>query len=79
MQQKANKALFHDNWVTKLTNRSVISIRGKDATELLQNTSTNDLSLFQESDDRAAIYTNFLTVKGKTMFDAFVVKPRLAA
>lgn len=47
--------------------------------ELLQNTTTQDFKLFDESDERAAIYTSFLSVKGKTMFDAIVVKPRLAA
>ena len=46
--------------------------------DLLQNTSTQDMKVFEESEDRAAIYTSFLTVKGKTMLDAFIVKPRLA-
>ena len=36
------------------------------------------MKVFDESPERAAIYTSFLTVKGKTMLDAFVVKPRLA-
>ena len=36
------------------------------------------MRMFDESEDRAAIYTSFLNVKGKTMFDAFVVKPKLA-
>ena len=40
MQQRGNRDLFSANWITKLTNRSVISIRGRDATDLLQNTST---------------------------------------
>jgi folate-binding Fe-S cluster repair protein YgfZ len=79
MQSKANKDLFPDNWVTKLTNRSILSIRGRDATDLLQNTSTQDMNLFKESQDRAAVYTSFLTVKGKTLYDAIVVKPRLAS
>ena len=70
--------LFQESWVTKLTNRCILSVRGRDATELLQNTSTNDLKIFEKSTDRAAIYTSFLTVKGKTMLDAFIVKPRLA-
>jgi len=70
--------IFQESWVTKLTNRCILSVRGRDATELLQNTSTQDMKLFEKSIDRAAIYTSFLTVKGKTMLDAFVVKPRLA-
>ena len=36
------------------------------------------MRLFEESAERAALYTSFLTVKGKTMLDAIVVKPRLA-
>lgn len=79
MQSRADKKIFPDNWVTKLTNRSILSIRGRDATDLLQNTTTQDMNLFKESEDRAAIYTSFLTVKGKTMYDAIVVKPKLAA
>ena len=35
--------------------------------------------MFKESQDRAAVYTTFLTVKGKTLYDAIVVKPKLAA
>ena len=38
------------------------------------------MNIFEkEGDERAAIYTSFLTVKGKTMFDAIITKPRLAA
>ena len=33
----------------------------------------------REGDERAAIYTGLLTVKGKTIFDAIIAKPRLAA
>ena len=33
----------------------------------------------KEGDERAAIYTSLLTVKGKTMFDAIIAKPRLAS
>ena len=37
------------------------------------------MNLFKkEGDDRAALFTAFLNVKGKTMFDAMIVKPRLA-
>lgn len=32
----------------------------------------------KEGDDRAALFTAFLNVKGKTMFDAMIVKPKLA-
>ena len=33
----------------------------------------------KEGEERAAIYTSLLTVKGKTMFDAIIAKPRLAS
>jgi hypothetical protein len=33
----------------------------------------------KEGNDRAALYSAFLNVKGKTMFDAFIVKPKLAS
>jgi folate-binding Fe-S cluster repair protein YgfZ len=57
----------------------VLSVRGRDATGLLQNVSTTDMTTFKkEGADRAAIYSAFLNVKGKTMFDAFIVKPVLA-
>jgi hypothetical protein len=32
----------------------------------------------KEKPDRAAIFTAFLNVKGKTLFDAMIVKPKLA-
>ena len=32
----------------------------------------------KEGAERAALYSSFLNVKGKTMFDAFIVKPKLA-
>lgn len=71
--------VFKDAWVTKLINRSILSVRGRDATSLLQNTSTTDMMTFKkEGKDRAAIYSAFLNVKGKTMFDAFIVRPVLA-
>ena len=65
--------------MTQLTHRSVLSVRGRDATAILQNTATNDMKLFQREQDRAAIYTGFLTVKGKMMFDAIIAKPKLAS
>jgi hypothetical protein len=39
---------------------------------------TADIKLFDREPDRAAIFTGFLNVKGKILFDAIVVKPRLA-
>ena len=65
--------------LTKLNERSVISIRGPTATTILQNLITQDMKIFKEEGlNRAAIFTAFLTVKGKVMFDAIIVKPKLA-
>lgn len=72
-----NRALFEDAWVSKLSRRSVISVRGQDSTAILQNVGTTDMRKFEDV-DRAALYTSFLSVKGKMMFDAIVAKPKLA-
>ena len=73
------KILNEGTIISKLTNRSVNSVRGPDATEFLQNLTSQDMRLFaNEQPDRAALMTSFLTPKGRVMFDAFIVKPRLA-
>ena len=69
--------MFEDAWVSKLAHRSVISVRGKDSTAILQNVGTTDMRKFEDV-DRAALYTSFLSVKGKMMYDAFVARPKLA-
>lgn len=57
----------------------MISIRGPDASDLLQNIMTQDINIFnKEGPNRAAIATAFLNAKGKVLMDAIVVKPRLA-
>ena len=38
---------------------------------------TADMNAFKQ-ETRGAIFTTFLSVKGKVMFDALVAKPRLA-
>ena len=35
-------------WVSKLTNRRVVSFSGADATQFLQDMSTNDMAKFKE-------------------------------
>lgn len=40
--------VFKDAWVTKLINRSILSVRGRDATNLLQNVSTTDMGTFKK-------------------------------
>jgi hypothetical protein len=51
-----NRALFEDAWVSKLSRRSVISVRGQDSTAILQNVGTTDMRKFEDV-DRAALYT----------------------
>ena len=66
-----------NGWVTRLDRRKVLSIRGPDAKAFLQGLMTQDMELFKK-EDRAAIFTTFLTVKGKIIFDAVIAKPLLA-
>lgn len=57
----------------------MISVRGPNSSEFLQNLISQDITLFEkEYPDRAAIMTSFMNPKGKVLFDAFVIKPRLA-
>jgi folate-binding Fe-S cluster repair protein YgfZ len=62
-----------------MVNRSVISVRGKDSTAILQNLATTNMKLFSQNEGQAALYTGFLNVKGKLQYDAFIAKPKLAA
>jgi len=65
--------------ITKLKNRSVISVRGPDATSFLQNIITQDMKSFKDYDgERAALFTGFLNVKGRILMDGIIVKPKLA-
>ena len=59
--------------MTKLTKRKVISVRGQDSMTFLQGLMTQDVNLLLQDKLRGAIFTNFLTVKGKLLFDAFHV------
>lgn len=53
-------------------------MRGPDATKLLQDLMTQDISLFNSEPNRAALNTAFLNVKGKVLYEAIIVKPLLA-
>jgi folate-binding Fe-S cluster repair protein YgfZ len=65
--------------VTKLDSRRIVSIRGPDSGSFLQGLMTADINTFKsEGEKRAAIFTTFLNVKGKIIFDAIVAKPLLA-
>jgi hypothetical protein len=39
---------------------------------------TQDINLFNKEKERGAIFTTFLNVKGKILYDAIIVKPLLA-
>lgn len=71
--------IFSDGWITKLASRSVISVRGRDSTTILQNLATTNLELFFKDARKAASYTGFLTVKGRLQYDAIIAKPKLAS
>ena len=36
------------------------------------------MRLFEKDQNRASIFTGFLNVKGRLLFDAIIVKPKLA-
>ena len=36
------------------------------------------MNVFEKEEKRASIYTGFLNVKGRVLFDAFIQKPLLA-
>jgi hypothetical protein len=37
------------------------------------------MNAFDNEPERAAVYAAFLSVKGKTLYDGFIAKPKLAA
>lgn len=54
-------------------------MRGKDVKVFLQGLITTDITLFdKEGTSRAAIYTTFMTPKGKIRMDCFIIRPLLA-
>lgn len=55
-----------------------MSVRGSDSTQFLQGLISQDINLFQHEPDRAAIYTCFMNVKGKLLYDSIIAKPLLA-
>jgi folate-binding Fe-S cluster repair protein YgfZ len=66
-------------WVTKLDSRKVLSIRGPESQTFLQGLMTSDINQFKKDGmERGAIFTTFLNVKGKIIFDAIIARPLLA-
>lgn len=56
----------------QLKNRSLLLISGPDASGLLQGLMTNDMQHFQNG--AANIYTLFLNIKGRVLFDSIIYK-----
>ena len=57
----------------------MLSVRGPDSTSLLQDLILNDMDLFdREGPSRAAIYTEIPSSKGEMLYDAMIIKPKLA-
>ena len=63
--------------LTKITNRTIISMRGPDVPKFLQNTLTADVTQLDKVDDHRCVYGLFLNPKGRIFTDAFVIKPYL--
>lgn len=65
------------NSIFKLKDRGVLSVSGEDATTFLQGLITNDMNLFQADSNKAAIFSLFLSPKGRILFDGIIVKSHL--
>lgn len=65
------------NSIFKLSDRGVVSVSGEDATAFLQGLITNDMNLFQNNPNQAAIFSLFLNPKGRILFDGIIVKSHL--
>jgi len=70
-QEEANSS----GQISKLSNRSMIQIKGKDINEFLQNIMSADISQFAKNDKLRWIYGLWLNPKGRIVTDLFVVKP----
>jgi folate-binding Fe-S cluster repair protein YgfZ len=42
---------------------------------MLQGIMTNDLNSLYKTDKNAALYTLFLNVQGRILFDAYIIRP----
>ena len=65
-------------WINKLNDRSIIGIRGEDASKFLQSIMTLDMKVMDENPNHRALYGLFLNPKGRIIADGFVYKPYLA-
>ncbi|KAL4500202.1 hypothetical protein ABPG73_011310 [Tetrahymena malaccensis] len=86
-----NELAFQISYFSKLQNRKIISLSGKDAKRkikqiiqiikefqsILQGIQTNDMNLFSQKSSKAALYTQFLNPQGRIIFDALIVRPQV--
>ena len=57
----------------------MLSVSGPDSTSILQDLILNDMDLFdRDGPSRAAIYTGISSSKGQMLYDAMIIKPKLA-
>lgn len=60
------------NGVQRLKERALIELKGPDASDFLQGLITNDINHI--ADGAGSMYTMFLNVKGRVLFDALIYK-----
>ena len=65
------------NSIFKLKDRGILSVTGEDATSFLQGLITNDMNIFETNPKQAAIFTLFLSPKGRILYDGIIVKSHL--
>ncbi|EAR89419.2 glycine cleavage T-protein (macronuclear) [Tetrahymena thermophila SB210] len=72
-----NELAYQISYYSKLQNRKIISLSGKDAKSILQGIQTNDMNLFSQQSNKAALYTQFLNPQGRIIFDALIIRPQV--
>ncbi|KAJ3222117.1 ccr4 associated factor [Clydaea vesicula] len=68
---KALELINKLNSFSKISARSLISIKGSDATKFLQGLTTNHMPLI-ESGHGNGLYTGFLSAQGRVLYDGFI-------
>jgi folate-binding protein YgfZ len=60
--------------IARLTDRSVVSVKGRDSKKLLQGLITNDLERLDGAADHTGLHAALLSPQGKIFFDFFVAQ-----
>ncbi|KAK9300585.1 hypothetical protein QLX08_006742 [Tetragonisca angustula] len=69
---RCNSSEFSPRILEQLKNKSLLRIRGNEASVFLQGLITNDMKHFEEG--AANIYALFLNIKGRVMYDVIIYK-----